>query len=178
MQIEVRQEGAEPVIRHLREAPTTIRDALAKEAFAIVARAVRYIKDVYRSRGGPDSTWVRSAQLRNSYSQRVDRDGGDVVLNVGAIQPTDNGQVPIQARVQEGFDAAGNRVAQFVITPKKGNYLTFPIRDGGGLAASSIIGWVRVKRVVLRPRPALEPTSPAILQALTDRAGQVVADAL
>lgn len=179
MQIHVEQVGATELARDLAKAPAAIRDQIAKDAYAVGQRAVRYIRSIFRSEGGPTSTWRRSGQLAASYDSKVDREATDVTLTVGAIKPTDAGQVPLQARIQEGFDFAGNKVSRFVITPKKpGGWLTFPIRQGGGLAVSNIIRWARVRRVVLIPRPALEPTSPAIIAALEDVAGQAAANAL
>ncbi|MGE0289034.1 MAG: hypothetical protein AB7I42_23085 [Bradyrhizobium sp.] len=177
MKVTIHENGARELIAALAIAPEKIRRNVAREAFKVGTRAVELMKRAYRTTGGEDSTWVRSGRLRRSYDAQIARDGGDVTLTVGAIKPTDQGQVPLHARVQEGYDARGNRVEQFIIRAKQG-YLTFPIRSGGGLGARSIVGWVRVKQVTLKPRPAIEPVRENLERALTQETANAVADAL
>ena len=178
MKIVVEETGSHALIEALRVAPEKIRRGVAREAFKIGARAVELIKRQYRTTASATSTARRSGRLVRSYDHKVARDAGDVTLVVGAIRPTDQGQVPIHARVHEGFDASGNRVEQFIIRAKNAPYLHFPIRSGGGLSVKSIAGWVKVKQVILRPRPALEPISDNLSRTLTEAAASVVADAL
>jgi hypothetical protein len=133
------------------------------------AASVSTIRRDFR-RGGttPTRTAVRSGRLFNSYGHEVKPDGASKFrLGIGAIKPSDGGKVPIHARVHEGYDAQGNRVAQFIIRAKSGKLLTFPIFSGGGQARANITGWVSTKQVILKPRPSLDTiakTAPAAVQ--------------
>lgn len=169
MQVRVEQVGGAELARDLAKAPETIRATIAKEAFAIGSRAVRYIRQAYRTTASATSTARRTGQLASSYAHDVKREARDVELSVGAIKPSAGGQVPIHARVHEGFDFAGNRVERFIIKPKNKARLAFNIPG---------VGWRSASQVILKPRPALEPTSPAIIKALEDAAGKAAADAL
>ena len=178
MKVTVQQIGADALIRDLRAAPRAIRSGWGREAAVLGARAVELIKAEYRMTASDTSTAVRSGQLRRSYAFDVQRTGEGVELSVGVIRPTAAGQVPLHARVHEGFDRQGNRVSQFVIRPRNAAWLTFPIRSGGGLAKSTIVRWVRTKQVVLRPRPALEPVGKLLLEQMQAAGLRVVGDAL
>ena len=178
MKVTAQQIGAEDLLRDLAAAPEKIRRDWAKQSAILGAQAVERIKAEFRTTASDTSTAVRSGQLRRSYAFDVKRTSDGAELTVGAIRPTASGQVPIHARVHEGYDAQGNRVSQFIIRPKNGAWLTFPIRRGAGLAKSNIAGWVRTKQVTLRPRPALEPVGKQLLDKLQAAGLQVVGDAL
>lgn len=178
MKVTAHQVGADALIRDLRAAAGTIRSGWAKECARLGAGAVERIKAEFRTTASETSTAVRSGQLRRSYDFRVQRTGDGVELTVGAIRPTAAGQVPLHARVHEGYDRQGNRVAQFIIRPRNAAWLTFPIRRGGGLATSNIVGWVRTKAVRLVPRPALEPVGKQLVEQMQAAGLRVVGDAL
>lgn len=179
MKVAVSLNGAGPMIRALDGAEAKIHRGWKQGAYAVGQRAVTLIQREYRT-GGTDAkrTAVRSGKLRASYAHEVADTHNGVDLAIGAIKPTEKGAVPLHARVHEGFDARGNRVSRFVIEPKRGKYLTFPIRQGGGLAKTGIVGWVRVKRVILKPRPAIEPVGKDVPAALKVVCGKVFTETL
>lgn len=147
-----------------------------RELYAIGAESVTKMRNEILTGGTTATrTAVRSARRVNAYGHTpVRREGTRASMDVGAIMPGPGGRVPLHVRVQEGFDAQGNRVDQFVIKPKKGPFLVFPIRQGGGLAKENIVGWVRTRGpVILRPRPAL-PTAAKYIQEEVPRRGLAV----
>jgi hypothetical protein len=178
VKVAVAQVGAGDVIRALQRAVSDVPKQMAEAAFTIGAKAVEEIKREYRSTGSRTSTWVRSGQLRRSYAHTVKRTGSAVTMEVGAIRPTAGGKIPLHAHIHEGIDAQGNRVNRWVIRPTVKPYLVFPIRRGGGLAKSNIIGWVKTRQVVIYPRPALDPVGRKLVDQLQARGLQVVKDAL
>jgi len=130
------------------------------------AEAVQYAKVTFR-RGGTTktATAVRSGRLVNSYGYQVhDRGPRGFELDYGPIKAS-RGEVVTHARVHEGYNAAGNKVEQFVIRPKAGKVGRFPLRRGGGLSKGSIVGWrtyTHANPVILKPRP----TFPAVTRVL------------
>lgn len=80
-------------------------------------------------------TRVRTGALWRSYAHLVTDSPEDVTLAVGAIQPV-GGEIPLHARIHEGYDSSGNQVAQFVIKPIRGKYLRIPY--GEGLTAAGV----------------------------------------
>lgn len=176
MRVDIQETGSRELAAALKAAPEKLRRGIAQAVYATGSRAVAHIKRRYRTSGGADSTWRRSGRLVNSYAHEVKRVGRDITLDIGAIRPTDQGQVPIHARVHEGIDAQGNRVDEFIIRPVRAPYLHFPIRQHGGLSSGNITGWVRTTEVRLKPRPALEPIRENVARQLLEDAERVVAD--
>lgn len=143
------------------------------------ADATRFIQRKFRT-GAPYTTETRTARrsggLYDAYDSKVERtdDGGrrGIDLHVGLIKPGEDGQVLVRGRVHEGFDANGNPVEQFVITPTHAPYLRFqlPPEKGGG--------WVTTKGpVVLKPRRSFpevkERLRPYLVQDVRDCFGRV-----
>lgn len=135
--------------------------------------AVRFIQRKFRT-GAPYTTETRTARrtggLYDSYDSEVvpvrgTRRGID--LRIGLIKPGESDDVLRRGRIHEGYDAAGNRVDEFVITPRNSEYLLFqlPPELGGG--------WRRVKKVVLKARP----TFPEVAERLPPYLEQDVKDA-
>lgn len=133
-----------------------LRKAWRASAKVTGEEAVSTIKLDFRT-GGTTSTRtaVRSGKLRAAYDNAViDQSDGSIDLDIGLIRPSTGSQVLMYGRVHEGFDFAGNPVAEFIIVPREARHLRFPIREGGGLAASNIVGWVTTDKVRLKPRPS------------------------
>jgi hypothetical protein len=63
-------------------------------------------------------TAVRSGVAVRSYGHAIEADNQGVTLTAGAIKPGPDGEVPLHVRVQEGYDAKGNKVDKFVIKAK------------------------------------------------------------
>lgn len=173
--------GADAEIVRLRRAPEVMRREWASELFAIGKRAVTLMKAARAQMPrpkDPSQTFARrSGNLIRSYDHRVEEARQGIYLTVGAIKPTDAGRVPIQARVHEGFTAAGNKTSLWVIRPRNKAWLVFPIRQGGGLAKSNIVSWVKTKRVTFKPTPVVGPVGEQIPAAIQDRCGKAFADA-
>lgn len=181
MKLEVSLNGAAPVIRALNGAATKIHAGWKREAYTVGARAVQLMKEKRRNMPRPNNPGnfaVRSGVLIRSYHHNVDDTSGGVTLSVGAIKPSEKGQVPLHARVHEGFDRSGGKVSLWVIRPRQKPYLWFPVRRGGGLAVSNIVAWVRTKRVAYRPTPVVEPVGKDIPAALRVRCGEVFQNVL
>lgn len=141
----------------------TLRQGIGRALNALGAGAVAYARSEFLQGGpSPTRTAVRSGQRRASYGHKLRRVGTNWELDYGPIRAS-GGVVPVHVRMLEGFDAAGNEFDRMVIRPRKGKYLTFPLRNGGGLAKRNIAGWRRVKQVVFKPRK----TFPAIRAKLT-----------
>lgn len=155
------------IVKKLTAAPSKYGVALKREMVRVGSDAVRTIKTKYRSGGTTKTaTAVRNGHLWASYHSEAKYTPGIGTLDVG-IMKAPNAEVLLYGRVQEGFDRAGNRVSQFVIVPRRAPYLRFPVRNQkGGLAKNNIEGWVRTKRVILRPRPALIHVKKPILVQL------------
>ena len=122
------------------------------------ADAVRFIQRRFRQGGTSASrTAQRTGKLYDAYDSETERvDDGSrrgIDLHVGLIKPGESDEVLLYGRVQEGYDAGGNRVSQFTIVPRTSDWLVFKTADGR---------WVRTKKVVLRPRP----TFPAVEEML------------
>lgn len=148
------------------------RRELMRETNEAGAQAVQYARETFLT-GGTTSTRtaVRSGRRLRSYAHRVSEQGKSILLDYGPIRAT-GGEVPIHVRVHEGFDAGGNRVAQFVIGPKNGKVGRFPIRSGGGLAKGNIVGWrtyTRERPVILRPRPTFPAVQARLEKELPER---------
>lgn len=129
-------------------------------------KAVQFARSTFRRGASATSTAVRSGRLLRSYGHEV-RDVGrrGFELDYGPIR-SQGGDVVKHARIHEGYNAAGEKVSQFVIRPRKGRFGRFPVRVGGGLAKGGIVGWrtyTRENPVILRPRP----TFPAVEARLT-----------
>lgn len=139
-----------------------IQAAAAKTMFRLGEDAVTYIKREFRS--GPTTsrtTQIRTNRLRSSYSQRTQPEGNGigVITDVGLMQA---GQDVLRyGRLMEGYDASGHRFTQKTIRAKAGGWLTFPIfnPDTPGMARTNIVGWVRKRSVVFRPRPSFDATA-------------------
>jgi hypothetical protein len=80
-------------------------------------------------------TRVRTGALWRSYAHLVTESPDNVTLAVGAIQPV-GGEIPMHARIHEGYNASGQQVGQFVIKPIRGKYLRIPY--GEGLTAAGV----------------------------------------
>lgn len=135
-------------------------------------KAVQWARVAYRRGASATSTAVRSGRLLRSYSHEV-RDLGrrGFELDYGPIRAA-SGEVVKHARIHEGYDAAGNRVSQFVIRPRKGTYGRFPIRSGGGMSKAGIVGWrtyTRERPVILKPRPTFEGVTERLNKELPAR---------
>lgn len=144
------------VVKRLTGAQAKYGTALKRELVRIGSDATRVIKTKYR-RGGTTATAtaIRSGELWASYHSEAKYSPGTGTLDVG-IMKAKTAKILLYGRVQEGFNAAGQRVSQFVIVPRRAPYLHFPVRNQkGGLAKNNVEGWVRTKRVILEPRPAL-----------------------
>lgn len=174
MRVNVSLNGAGPVIQALEGGAQKIRFGWQQAAFQVGARAVALMQAERRA-----ITAVRSGAAVRSYGFEVATDGQGVTLAAGAIKPGPDGQVDVHVRVQEGFNAKGQQVDHFDIAPIPPNqYLHFPIRSGGGLGASSIVGWVRTKHVTLYPTPVVIPIGKQIPGALRLACGQVFGSVL
>lgn len=140
-------------------------------------KAVQWARVTYRRGASATSTAVRSGRLLRSYSHEV-RDLGrrGFELDYGPIRAA-SGEVVKHARIHEGYDAAGNRVSQFVIRPRNKKALRFPIykagRAGkgvkGGMAKKNIEKWVFATKVVLKPRPTFEGVTERLNKELPQR---------
>lgn len=136
--------------------------------------ATRFIQRRFRQ-GAPHTTETRTARrsggLYDAYDSAVVRvdEGGrrGIDLHVGGIKPGESGEVLRRLRIHEGYDAAGTKVEQFTIVPRTGDFLVFrlPPEQGGR--------WVRVRKVILRPRPSF----PAVIEMLPPYLEQDVRDA-
>lgn len=168
MKLSVTTTGLSQAVIDLTGARAKIHQRWKSSAKVVGEKAVAFIKREYRTGGTTATkTAVRSGKLRAAYDNRVSETGAGIDLDIGLIRSGADAKVLQYGRIQEGFDYAGNRVAQFTIVPKQAPYLVFPIRQGGGMARSNIVGWVRTKKVVLKPRPSLDAvaaTYPAILE--------------
>jgi hypothetical protein len=168
MRFQVTTTGLGQAVIDLTGARAAITTRWKQSAKVVGEWAVAFIKRDFRTGGTTKTrTAVRTGNLRAAYDNRVTATGAGVDLDIGLIRSGADAKVLFYGRVQEGFDAAGARVAQFVIVPKNAPYLVFPIRMGGGMARKNIVGWASVKKVVLKPRPSLDAvaaTYPAILE--------------
>lgn len=168
MRIKAITSGLGQAVIDLTGTRAKITERWKRSAKIVGEQAVAFIKREYRTGGTTETrTAVRTGHLRAAYDNRVTDTGTGVDLDIGLVRPGTDAQTLLYGRVQEGFDYAGNRVAQFTIVPKQAPHLVFPIRQGGGMAKANITGWVRTKKVVLKPRPSLDAvaaTYPAILE--------------
>ena len=156
---------------------------------------VRRIRREFRTTKSSTSTQRQTGALSRSYASEVKQTQQGVELSIGAIKPTGlkltytkggkpkytkEGMVPRHARIQEGYDASGNRVSEFIITPKKpGGFLVFPIRQGGGRSVANIVGWVRTKGPIkLKPRPSLDAVARDAPKEIQDRAARIFQQAI
>ena len=142
---------------------------LERQLTAVGSEGTQHARSTFLT-GGTTSTRtaVRSGTRLRSYTHRIKQRRGGAVMDWGPIRAS-GGKVPIHLRVHEGFDAAGNRVSQFIIKPKQGAFGRFPIRKGGGLSAGGIVGWrtyTRSNPVVLRPRPTFDAMEPWFAQRI------------
>jgi hypothetical protein len=144
-------------------------DNLEKELFRIGEKGVSIAKTFRRGGTTATKTAVRTGRLLGAYGQRIKREGATFTQDIGAIRPSDSGQVPLHARMQEGIDAQGNTFEMMIIRAKRAPFLVFPIRAGGGMAKKNIRGWVKTKQVIFRPRPSL-PTVKEQVTPLIEKA--------
>lgn len=174
-------EGSREEIGRLNGAGDRMRRGAGQLAFRTGATAVERVKrDLLSGPTSATQTEVRSGQRRRSYDHRVGNVPNGVALDIGAINPGAGGKIPIQSRVFEGFDAAGNRVSKFVIKSKTpgGRLGPFPIRRGPGLAKGNIVGWARPLSVTLYPRPTLPLVEKIVTPILESEFPKVFRDAV
>lgn len=155
------------VIKKLSAAPAKYRIMLERELVRIGSDARRTIIQKYRTGGTTlTATAVRSGKLRAAYGYEAKVKPGVGTLDVGVTKAA-NAKVLLYARVQEGFSAAGQKVAFFLIQPRRAKALRFKVyNQRGGLAEKNVEGIVYRKMVKLRPRPALVHVKRPILMAL------------
>lgn len=155
------------IIKKLSGAPAKYRLLLERELVRIGSDARRTIIQKYRTGGTTlTATALRSGKLRAAYGYEAKVKPGVGTLDVGVTKAA-NAKVLLYARVQEGFNAAGERVSQFVIRPRRAKFLRFKVyNQRGGLAEKNVEGIVFTKKVILRPRPALVHVKRPILMAL------------
>ena len=123
------------------------------------------------------STQVRTGERRDAYGHAVEKTDKGMSLFVGPSR-SPSGRVPRQSRIWEGRTDGGGFRSFWVITPKAGKALRFPLRDGNvpGLAKEGITKWVFAKSVT---QYALgRPTLDNVHTRLTRKAPQLVKEAV
>ena len=133
-------DGFSRVAALLRGTSGRFQKELDSELVKAGEQEVAFIKTAFRRGGTTDTrTAVRTGRLLNAYGYRREVRQGEGVLDVGGIVPTDAGRVPLHLRVMEGYDAALNRVSQFVIKAKN-RFLAIPLDAAKTKAGVSDLG--------------------------------------
>lgn len=174
MRFEAKLETNPPdLIRRLQGAREGWKREIKRELAASGRDAVRFARETFMT--GGTTAWrtaVRSGRRRRAYAHKTYESNGRPALDYGPIRSA-GGEVPLHARVHEGYDAEGRKVDRFVIRPRKGKFGRFPIRSGGGLAKGGIVGWrtyTAARPVILKPRPTFPAVEKHIVRGWPVRA--------
>lgn len=172
MRAEITTTGLGEAAARLSKAGAGVQEKWRASLHRTGTEAKNYIIERYRTGGTTsDRTAVRSGKLRRAYRFAVTRKSGVMELSVGLLRAKTDSDVLQYGRMQEGFNASGQRVSQFIIRPKKpGGVLIFPKKYARNppprKVRSKVTGkkvwnredYVFAKQVTLKPRPAFPGT--------------------